>query len=216
MDCERVSEMMYLFFDNEMEEELLTPFRNHLDGCSPCAHRMDYTRKMLTTFRERCTRHQAPARLRARIRAGLSLAVLVLVLVGLALPVFAQDVRLRGLRGEELRDADLAQGTTIVVVWASWSPRGRDIVERVNHLVDRWGGRARVITVNFQEDRGTVEGFLNGKSLRAPVFLDTDGSFSKKNAVTTLPGLLVIQNGEAAYRAKLPDDPDAVLAEIIR
>jgi hypothetical protein len=34
--------------------------------------------------------------------------------------------------------------------------------------------------------------------------------------VTTLPGLLVIQNGEVAYRAKLPDDPDRVLAEIIR
>jgi thiol-disulfide isomerase/thioredoxin len=148
-----------------------------------------------------------------RVFALLALAALA---VGVATAAGAQEVRLRGLGGEELRDADLAQGTTIIVVWASWSPRGRDIVGRVNALAGRWGGQARVITVNFQEDRATVEGFLAGKGLRAPVFLDTDGAFAKRYAVTNLPGLLVVQNGDAAYRGKLPDDPDAVLAEIIR
>jgi thiol-disulfide isomerase/thioredoxin len=128
----------------------------------------------------------------------------------------AQEVPLRGLAGEVLRDADLAQGTTIIVVWASWSPRCRDVVPRVNALARRWGDQARVITVNFQEDRATVEGFLAGKNLATPVFLDTDGAFAKRYAMTSLPGLLVIQNGDVAYRAKLPDDPDRVLAEIIR
>lgn len=143
-------------------------------------------------------------------------AALAALAVGVATFSDAQEVRLHGLGGEELRDADLAQGTTIVVVWASWSPRGRDVVERVNALSGRWGRQARVITVNFQEDRPTVEGFLAGKGLRTPVFLDTDGAFAKRYAVTNLPGLLVVQNGEVAFRGKLPDDPDAVLAEIIR
>jgi thiol-disulfide isomerase/thioredoxin len=146
----------------------------------------------------------------------LVVAALAALAVGVATFSGAQEVRLRGLGGEELRDADLAQGTTIVVVWASWSPRGRDVVERVNALSGRWGRQARVITVNFQEDRQTVEGFLAGKGLRTPVFLDTDGAFAKRYAVTNLPGLLVVQNGEVAFRGKLPDDPDAVLAEIIR
>lgn len=153
----------------------------------------------------------------ARLSRLLVLAALAALAVGVA-PTFsdAQEVRLRGLGGEELRDSDLAQGTTIIVVWASWSPRGRDVVERVNALSGRWGRQARVITVNFQEDRQTVEGFLAGKGLRVPVFLDADGAFAKRYAVTNLPGLLVIQNGVPAYDAKLPDDPDAVLAEIIR
>lgn len=152
----------------------------------------------------------------ARLSRILVLLALAALAVGVATLAGAQDVRLRGLAGEELRDADLAQGTTIIVVWASWSPRGRDVVDRVNALSGRWGRQARVITVNFQEDRATVEGFLAGKGLRSPVFLDTDGAFAKRYAVTNLPGLLVIQNGEPAYRGKLPDDPDAVLVEIVR
>jgi thiol-disulfide isomerase/thioredoxin len=142
--------------------------------------------------------------------AALAAALLLLLPVP---PAAAQT--LQGLGGERLSEADLARGTTIIVVWASWSPRGRNIDGRVNALVDRWGRDARVVTVNFQEDRATVEEFLRGKSLRAPVFLDTDGAFSKKNAVTTLPGLLVIRDGNTAFRGKLPDDADAIIAEIV-
>jgi thiol-disulfide isomerase/thioredoxin len=139
--------------------------------------------------------------------------------VGIALaappPAAAQGLQLQGLGGEELREADLASGSTIVVVWASWSPRGKDVVDRVNALARRWGGQARVITVNFQEDRATVEGFLAGHSLTSPVFLDRDGAFSKKYSVTNLPALLVFKDGDAAYRGKLPDDADAVIAPIL-
>jgi thiol-disulfide isomerase/thioredoxin len=129
--------------------------------------------------------------------------------------VHAQDLRLRGVRGEELRESDLGSQPTIVVVWASWSPRGHDIDRRVNALAGRWGRQARVITVNFQEDRDTVEKFLADKDLGAPVFLDADGAFSKKYAVTNLPGLLVFKDGKVAYRGKLADDPDVVIGEIL-
>lgn len=128
----------------------------------------------------------------------------------------AQEVDLPGLQGGRLTGADLTQGATILVVWASWSPKCRDIVPRVNAIADRWGNRARVVTVNFQEDRGTVQDFLSGKGLSVPVFLDLDGSFSKKNSVTTLPGLLVVRDGTTAYRGRLPDDPAGVLGEILR
>jgi len=119
------------------------------------------------------------------------------------------------LKGEQLSEAELSQGTTIVVIWASWSPRSRDIVERVNPLAQRWGGRARVVTVDFQEEASAVQGFLAGKNLAAPVFLDSDGAFSKKYAIATLPGLLVLKDGQVAYRGKLPDDADRVIAGIL-
>lgn len=143
------------------------------------------------------------------------LAALAIALLS-AGSVSAEDVRLGCLRGESLSDADLAKGATIVVVWASWSPRSRDIVERVNPLAARWGGRARVVTVNFQEDRSAVDGFLAGKSLAVPVCLDADGSFSKKYNVANLPGLLVVRDGQVAYRGKLPDNPDQVIADLLR
>lgn len=142
------------------------------------------------------------------------LALLCLALVAAA-PAAAQDIRLQGLGGERLADSDLARGTTIVIVWASWSPRSRDIVARVNPVAQRWGGQARVVTVNFQEERGAVESFLAGKNLGATVFLDPDGAFSKKYAMATLPGLLIIKDGQVVYRGKLPDDPDRVIGEFL-
>jgi thiol-disulfide isomerase/thioredoxin len=159
--------------------------------------------------------HDQPCRTPRRC-AAVCLAV-CLALAAFAAPAAAQGgVRLDGLAGGQLTDGDLASGATIVVVWASWSPRSRDIVGRVNPIAQRWGGRARVVTVNFQEDRGAIQGFLSGKGLSAPVFLDPDGAFSKKYAVATLPGLLVVKDGNVAYRGKLPDDPDKVIAELLR
>ncbi|HVS02269.1 MAG TPA: TlpA disulfide reductase family protein [Thermoanaerobaculia bacterium] len=124
--------------------------------------------------------------------------------------------RLSGLDGGELREADLARGTAVVVIWAGWSPRCRGIVDQVNALAAEWGGRARVVTVNFQESPDEARGFLRGKSLRVPVFLDTDGAFSKRHHVSTLPGLLVYKDGRVAYQGKLPDDPSEVVGRALQ
>lgn len=67
MDCKRVHEVMYMFIDDEMDDDLLPTFRSHVDGCPPCSRRMLFTRKLLSTVRERCVRHAAPERLRSRI-----------------------------------------------------------------------------------------------------------------------------------------------------
>lgn len=160
-----------------------------------------------------------------RIAAGrrpsvwLGAVAFVLVLASLAgFPGFAgaQDVSLSCLGGARLSEGDLSRGTTIVVVWASWSPRSRDIVERVNPLAGRWGSRARVLTVNFQEDQRAVEAFLRGRDLGAPICMDPEGAFSRKYNVATLPGLLIVKDGQVAYRGKLPDDADRVIADLLR
>jgi thiol-disulfide isomerase/thioredoxin len=156
-----------------------------------------------------------PHSLQLRSRAAAVVATAALVALLAAAPLAAQGLRLHGLGGEELSEADLAARPTIVVVWASWSPRGRDVVQRVNAIASRWGGQARVVTVDFQEDRATVEKFLAGKGLKTPVFLDADGAFAKKYAVTNLPGLLVFKDGKAGYHGKLPDDADATISSIL-
>lgn len=67
MDCKEVGSALFLFFDNELEEDLLTPFRDHVSRCNGCAKQVDYTRKLLLLVRERCVRCNAPERLRLRI-----------------------------------------------------------------------------------------------------------------------------------------------------
>jgi len=71
MDCKRVTETVYLFFDNEMDEEERVPFERHVDGCSKCARRVRFTRRLLLIVRQRCTRCQAPPRLYQRILISL-------------------------------------------------------------------------------------------------------------------------------------------------
>jgi len=143
------------------------------------------------------------------------LTLLVLACLFAAGSAVAQDVRLQGLKGEHLAESDMAKGTTIVVFWTSWSPHSRDIVARVNPLAQRWSGKARVVTVSFQEERPAVESFLAGKGFSVPVFLDGDGAFAKKYSMATLPGLLIVRDGQVLYKGRLPDDPDRVISEYL-
>jgi len=142
---------------------------------------------------------------------------LVVAVALLAQPVSAQGraLQLTGLDGGKLDESELLKGVSIVVVWASWSPRCRDIVERVAAIERRWGKQARVVMVDFQEERPAIQSFLSGKSVAVPVFLDPSGAFSKKHAVTTLPGLLIYKDGQVAYRGKLPSDADSLIGEIL-
>jgi len=155
------------------------------------------------------------ASLRHPSRLPAVLGVTILLGAFLAPQVRAQaGIDLQGLRGESFSEAELSRGPTIVVVWASWSPRGRDVVDRVNSLHRSWSAKSRVVTVNFQEDRATIEEFLSGKGLQAPVLMDQDGAFAKRYAITALPGLLVFRDGQKAFGGRLPDDPDRILSEI--
>jgi mycothiol system anti-sigma-R factor len=67
MDCKEVGKALFLFFDNELEEALMSPFKDHVGRCCDCAKRVDYTRKLLLIVRERTIRCSAPDRLRHRI-----------------------------------------------------------------------------------------------------------------------------------------------------
>lgn len=142
---------------------------------------------------------------------SLLVGIAAVVVAGSLLAAEGERWQLPGLGGGELTEARLAQGATLLVVWASWSPRCRDIVPQTNALVERWGERGQVVTVVFQEEPQTVEGFLRGQTLRAPVYLDRDGAFSKKHAVTTLPSLVIFRDGEAVYQGKLPAEPDSLI-----
>lgn len=144
-----------------------------------------------------------------------AMCAVLLVAVPSAAPAQRGDIELAGLERGSLKESDLLEGASIVVIWAGWSPRCRDIVERVNAIHARWSDRAEVLTINFQEEPGAIREFLSGQRLRAPVYLDRNGAFSKKSAVTTLPGLLIYKDGRVLYRGKLPDDADSLVSQVL-
>jgi thiol-disulfide isomerase/thioredoxin len=147
-------------------------------------------------------------------RAAAALVVIAALAAWLARPTMAQEEwRLPGLAGGALSSGDVASGTTIVVLFAGWSPRCQDVVERSNRIVSKWGGRARVALVDFQEETAEVQGFLAGKDPQAPVYLDGDGAFAKRYALANLPGLLLLRDGAVLYSGRLPDDADRLIED---
>ncbi len=143
-------------------------------------------------------------------------AILVALLALVASASSGQGFALDGLTGGSLSDAELAHGNTVVVLWASWSPRGRDVAERVNALAKHTAGRARVLAVNYQEDAATVRRFVAASPFDVSVYLDTDGVFAKRYKIATLPGLLVLKNGEVAFQGRMPEDADRLVSDALQ
>lgn len=170
----------------------------------------------------RPTRQAVACQIGIRDASALTCLVVAWVLLGLA-PAAAQEppaaaqergLELAGLDGGRLTEQQLQSGNSVLLFWASWSPRCRDIASRAQALEKRFGARARVLLVNFQEDERSVRGFL-GSQTTPPVYLDRDGDFAKRYSVLNLPGLLVLRNGEPVYQDRLPSDADELLARLL-
>lgn len=71
MNCKQIKEeMVFLFADNEMGQELLIAFRRHVTDCPHCAREAQYARQLLALLRERAIRRAAPSGLRTKILAS--------------------------------------------------------------------------------------------------------------------------------------------------
>ena len=88
-------------------------------------------------------------------RQGLIGAICLIAIVAAAMPASAQWSLPRFGGGAPLDQASIDAGLVIAVVWTTWSPRGRNIVERLNRLEAEWGGRSRVVSIVFQ-DRDSI------------------------------------------------------------
>ena len=148
--------------------------------------------------------------------------ILALLLTGIAAPMLAQHeapastrLALPGLDREPLTAADLERGATLIVVWASWSPRCRNIGDQIDRLAKTWSDRARVASVVFQEPAEKIREVVAATGPQAPVYLDLSGDFSKQHAVTTLPMLLIFRDGALAFRGKLGASPDPVIERVL-
>ena len=71
MECREVKKVVFLYTDNEMEEDLLLSFRRHVDMCPGCAARIHHAKVFLRVVRQRSPRMTAPERLRVRILTSL-------------------------------------------------------------------------------------------------------------------------------------------------
>lgn len=71
MKCSSVQEVIFLYTDNELEEEICVSLRRHVELCPACAREVAYRQRLLQLLRQRCKRATAPTHLRRRILTSL-------------------------------------------------------------------------------------------------------------------------------------------------
>jgi thioredoxin-like negative regulator of GroEL len=134
-----------------------------------------------------------------RLLAGLTLATLLApAVVGQGSP------NLPGLRGDSLGEAELRRGDTVIVIWASWSPRCRDVGQRLTALEGALSG-TRVVSISYQEERDAAATFVRDNGVPGSVYLDRDGAFARRHGVSTLPSYVVFRDGAAVAQGRLSD-----------
>jgi thioredoxin-like negative regulator of GroEL len=143
--------------------------------------------------------------------ASLVVLVLLLALAPAGLAQATEPFVLPGLAGDRLSEQDLAGSPVLAVFWSSWSPRCRDLPQRFAAFTTRLSGRARLVAINYQEDRRAAGTLLQGTGV--PVYLDADGGFAKRFGIATLPGAVLFRGGAVVWQGRLDE---AALAEVER
>ena len=71
-ECTAVLRDVWLFLDNEMDDESRSRVQQHLDECSPCLVEAGLDRKLKELLHRKCGGDRAPEHLRSRLFASLS------------------------------------------------------------------------------------------------------------------------------------------------
>lgn len=72
MRCKQVKEeLVFLFADNEMGQEMVVAYKRHVSICPHCAREADFARLLLKAVRRAALSRRPPQGLRTRILASL-------------------------------------------------------------------------------------------------------------------------------------------------
>lgn len=66
-ECAKALEKVFLFLDNEMDEEDCDKIRHHLDECEPCLEKYDLEVMVRGLVARSCACEQAPSELRHKV-----------------------------------------------------------------------------------------------------------------------------------------------------
>jgi peroxiredoxin len=105
----------------------------------------------------------------------------------------APDFKLVGLDGKTVALADLKGSVAIVDFWATWCPPCRASLPHLDEVYNKYkSGGLKVYAVDLQEDKDTVQKFVDDTKLTVPVLLDSDGTAASSYRASAIPETVVI------------------------
>ncbi|MEO6950488.1 MAG: TlpA disulfide reductase family protein [Polyangia bacterium] len=104
----------------------------------------------------------------------------------------APGFSLPSLRGPNVALASLVGRVVVVDFWAQWcEPCKRELPE-LDKLAKELGGRATIVTVNIDKDRGNAQKLATQLGLSLDVLLDPSGSIAATYDLPKMPSSYVI------------------------
>lgn len=76
LDCDEVLADVYLYLDDESDDEARSRIRAHLDDCAPCLRRFGLEQDVKSLVARSCGGDVAPSSLKQRIRGRLTQVVI--------------------------------------------------------------------------------------------------------------------------------------------
>ncbi|MHB8763953.1 MAG: TlpA disulfide reductase family protein [Deferrisomatales bacterium] len=159
-------------------------------------------------------------------------ALVVIWITGCAVEAFAAE---RASPGQPLRDFTLPRfdGTpltlsqslgaraTVVVFWATWSPRSASVLSDMQIFYRKHGGGAlQVVAVNVEHetwdpsDAPRLREYLDGEGVAYPVVVDTDLAVFAGLGLNTVPSSVLL-DAEGVIVELLPSYPDHLRVEFL-
>lgn len=120
--------------------------------------------------------------------------------------------------GKRLHKEHYQGKVTVVNFWATWCPPCVQEIPSLNHLRELMKNeKFELISVNYGEDKETVQKFMEQVNVDFPVLLDPDGAQSAKWKVLVFPSTFVIgPDGKIKYgvNAAIHWDNDSVVSKL--
>jgi peroxiredoxin len=108
------------------------------------------------------------------------------------------------------------ENPVLVIFWATWCPTCREEIPAVNDLYEKKTAQGlKILAVNIEEKRSTVEEFIKKQSIRYPVALDERGVTSEAYGLSGVPVVVFLEKGGKIlyYGFKLPEHIDQLLEQ---
>lgn len=110
-------------------------------------------------------------------------------------------INLENSHGKKFIKNNYKGQVTVINFWATWCPPCVEEIPSLNRLKEKMEGLPfELISINYAEDKKTIQDFMKMVKVDFPVLLDQDGTFAKQWNVITYPSTFVIdKNGKIQY-----------------
>ena len=120
----------------------------------------------------------------------------------------APDFSLDNIKGGKISLSDYkGKDNVLLVFWATWCPFCVEEIPELNKLTDTHKDKFKIIGIDIKEDSEKVKNFVEKRTIRYDMVIDTTGSVAQSYGVIGIPtNVLIDKDGNILYKGNSLDE----------